>query len=359
MTSQELLACRLQQQQISMHSCTTVGDVVRNMVAMQAQDYPGVRWSLGLRLPGFTEAEVDKALAARAFIRTWAFRGTLHLVSPEDIYTILPLAADRIKQLYARQFRELGLDDKTLLKIRKLFEKALAAGKQLTRGELAELLESKNEETRHHRLNFILQRLSLEGVICHAAKRDKEFTFALLQDWVGPGAAMPKEEALGQLAGRYIQSHGPATTADFAWWSGITLGDARRALESAGKDLVKETIGKETYWLMQNMKAPKPSGELYLLPGFDEYFIAYKNRDLILDPANKKPVMGAGNGILSSTIVHESRIIGTWKRSLIKQQVQIEIKPFDALSKTQHQKIKEKLKQYETFMQIPVLLKNP
>ena len=93
-----------------------------------------------------------------------------------------------------------------------------------------------------------MMRAELDALICSGPRRGKQFTYALLDERAPAGRALAREEALAELAGRYFASHGPASPQDFAWWSGLTVGDARRGIASASPRLVSATVDGKTYW---------------------------------------------------------------------------------------------------------------
>ena len=85
----DLTSRRLANQQLVEPRFTDAASLVRWFGAVQAQDYRGALWALGLRLPGATEADVTRTIAARAIVRTWPMRGTLHFVPAEDARRII------------------------------------------------------------------------------------------------------------------------------------------------------------------------------------------------------------------------------------------------------------------------------
>ncbi len=89
MKTAELAQYRLLNQQLSAPSFKTAAAIVHWMGAMQAQDYAGAKWSIGARLPGSTDASIEKAVANKEIIRTWALRGTWHWVAPADVHWML------------------------------------------------------------------------------------------------------------------------------------------------------------------------------------------------------------------------------------------------------------------------------
>jgi hypothetical protein len=110
MTARDIANFRLVNQQIAQSECKTPGQVVSLLGAIQAQDYPGALWSIGLRLPNATQADVEQAISKRSIVRTWPMRGTLHFVAAEDVRWMLDLLAPRIVASRAARHKELGLD---------------------------------------------------------------------------------------------------------------------------------------------------------------------------------------------------------------------------------------------------------
>ena len=315
----EIASYRLLSQQIACAGANNPEGVVSALGAMQGQDYPGTLWAIGLRLPGATLAQVEKAIADGKIVRTWPMRGTLHLVAAGDIRWMLELLSPRIISGRASRYRELGLDEKTFTRTFKVFEKALAGGKQLTREELFETLLKFRIPVDKQRGYHILSRAGQERVICFAPPRGKQDTFALLDEWVPSSKSLDRDEALVELALRYFTSRGPATVQDFAWWSGLTVSDARAGLYAVAADLVQEKKGGKTYWLPPDLPAvAENKRDFYLLPGFDEYILGYKDRDDVLDPKHAQRICPGGNGMFSPTIIVDGRVAGIWKRRFRK-----------------------------------------
>src|ERR1700722_4804854 len=183
---------RLINQQIAAPSHKKPCDVVAALGAMQAQDFLGALWAIGLRLPHATEAEVKQAIADRTIIRTWPMRGTLHFVAAADVRWMLELLAPRVIASSARRHELFGLDDALIARIKKLIIGALQGSRQLTRDEMYRLLERADVSVTGQRGFHILWRLAHDGVICFGAHRGKQATFALLDEW------LPKTQDLGR-----------------------------------------------------------------------------------------------------------------------------------------------------------------
>jgi hypothetical protein len=324
---------RLATQRLVGRAFRTPADVVRWFGAVQAQDYPGALWAVGLRTTGATEASVEEAVASRAIVRTWPLRGTLHFVAPEDVRWMIAHFAPRTIARAAPRFTQLELDRRTLSRSATVIARALEGGRQLSRPRLYQRLERAGIAVGEGRGLHILWKCAHDGLICFGAREGKQQTFALLDEWLPPTKALDRDEALAEIARRYFASHGPAAVSDFAWWSGLSAADARSALEMARPALRSERIEGAVYWHADG-RGPTSARDLavtshaVLLPPYDEYTVAYRDRGAALDPCHAE---AARNGIFSPTILLKGRIVGTWTRPLVNQRVAVTLKPFAPL----------------------------
>ena len=357
-TARELAIQRLHSQQILNPALKEPGEVVEALGALQAQDFTGVLWSVGLRMPGGTATAIQQAINDRKIIRTWLLRGTLHLVAPGDVRWILNLVSPRIKAGSAGRHRQLGLTGEDFSRSRELVSEELQGGRQLTREELFKSLGKAGISTEGQRGYHLLAMAGLEGLLCFGSRRGRQQTFVLLDEWVPEaGRSFGPGEALARLAERYFTGHGPATLQDFTWWSGLTVSDARAGIKAAGPLLSRVSYGEREYFTGE---APPhdPGGEpgAYLLPGFDEYILGYRDRSVILDPAlADKTVIGA-NGMMLPTIVVDGSVVGTWKRTIGRNAVNIAMKPFVPLNAAHRRQVRAAAEQYGTFMRSPVTI---
>jgi hypothetical protein len=302
--------------------------VVRWMGAIQAQDYLGALWAVGARTTDGHERGVAQALAAGRIVRTWPMRGTIHLVAPEDVRWMLGLLTPRVVQRTQGRLRQLGLDGPTLAASERVLTSALEGGKQLTRQALFTLLESAGIATTGQRGIHILGQLAMAGLLCFGAHAGKQPTFTLLDEWVAPAPALARDEALAALALRYFTSHGPATLDDFCWWSGLTVADAKAGIGLvAGALATVELDGRRYYY--DEAVAADTNRKLFLLPPFDEFLIAYRERGASLDPAHSGRVVPGANGIFHPIVVVDGRVVGTWRRTLRARRVELDVSPFE------------------------------
>ena len=356
MPSLNLAGCRLANQQLAQQRFARPADVIAWLGAVQAQDYTAAKWAVGQRLAAATDAELEQAFAEGAILRTHVMRPTWHFVSPADIRWMLALTAPRVNALCAYYYRTLGLDGTIFARSQKAMVRALEGGRRLTRPELGSVLQRaglvKRDETGMTlRMTHIMLRAELDGVVSSGGRRGKQFTYALLDERAPRGKTRSRSEALAELAIRYFTSHGPATVKDFAWWSGLTAKDAREGLEMVKSKLVSDIAGERTYWMPASL-TPAPNGwrRVHLLPNFDEYIVGYADRRAIFDTAHAQALEGRGNILFSQTIVLDGKIAGTWKRSVAREGLRIDVRLFAPMSAMQARKIAAAGKRYGAFL---------
>jgi hypothetical protein len=352
-----LAAQRLAAQQIARRTFTKPAELVGWMGAIQAQDPLASRWAVGLRLGGAGGAAagakaIETALADGSVLRTHVMRWTWQLVTPTDLHWMLPLVAPRLMARAARRHRELALDARTFRRAEAAFTHALADGAHRTRAELGAALRAAGVAPDGQRLPHLLGHAELQGLICSGAPRAKQATWALLAGRAPrAGTALTRDEALAELARRYFRSRGPASVADFAWWSGLAPVDARAGLAAVAPELTSETIARVTYW--RGRRAPRVSAaalaDAYLLPAFDEYLIAYRDRTAVLSAGDARRI-NAGGGLLAPTIVVGGRVVGTWRRTLGRGLVTIALSLFGKPAPRDRSRIEAAAARYGAFL---------
>lgn len=349
MTVKEISNIRLLSQQIAGTEYRTAKEVVGWMGAMQAQDYPMAKLAIGLRMLNSTDTKVEEAFNKGEIIRTHVMRPTWHFVSADDIHWMLKLTAPRIKSSLKSRHKQLELSGDILRKSNSIIEKALSVEKFLTREELAAEFAKANINTSENRLSHLMFSAELEGLVCSGPVKAKKQTYALLQERVPVTKTFTKDESLAELAKRYFTSHCPATLQDFVWWSGLSLTEARRALELIKSDFISETIGTETYWLTNSFSTEKyDKSSIHLLPAYDEFLISYRNRSASLALVDNRKAV-SDNGLFRPVVVIDGQVSGLWKRTLGKNQVIIDTNFFQPQEKDTHNRIIEKTGKFESF----------
>ncbi len=348
MTSLDIAAQRLNSQRLSHPDLDSPAEVVRWFGAVQAQDYYGSLYALGLRLRQATEATIEQAIAERTIVRTWPMRGTIHYVPAEDLRWMLTLLARRRIPRNRSIYSRVGLSEDDFEQARKVLVRVLGGGKQLTRAEVYEALEkARLKTTPEQRGLHIIGYWAQMGLVCLGARRGRQPTITLLDDWVPDGRSLNGDEALAELARRYFTSHGPATLADFSWWSGLNAADARAGLQAARARLVPQTVDGRTYWSGPAADHPrKPEADIHLLPAWDEFSVAYKDRSALVDPSLGKEI---GYG-LGPSIICNGKLVGRWKRTLDRDEVSIQVELMSPLGRKERAGLTAAADRYGSFI---------
>lgn len=324
-----IAAKRLQSQRITGPKFDTPEEVVRWMGAVQAQDYGQAVWAIALRMKRPSLAAVEKAIADRKILATWPMRGTIHFVPAEDAkWMVETLAYKKAMRLSWHQ-KLLGIDVAMLEKVRQAAAAALAGGKRYTRAQLMELFESNKLPTQNQRGYLYISHLAETGLLCQAPLEGKQQTFVLLDEWVSNSNKMERAEAIAELGKRYFYSHGPATVYDFANWTGLGVTEAKQGLEAVKSLLSAEQYDEKDYWMSKEVAAHlQPPRGTFLLPGFDEFILGYKDRSAVLEAAHMRYIVPGNNGVFKPMIVMDGRIVGTWQRTIKKSAVEVSCSAF-------------------------------
>jgi hypothetical protein len=318
-----------------------VPGLVRAVVGLQAQEAPAARLSLRARsspAAGLTDAAVEAERAeARRLVRTWAMRGTLHLLAAEDAAWLLPLLGPRFVRATRKRRADLGLDEAASQRAVVVIRRALADLGPQTRAELRAHLQRHQLAHAGQALIHAIYQAAFEGVCVYGPDRDGDETFALLDDWAPAARPAPLDEtrAWGELARRYLAAFGPAAPEDLAAWAGVTLGEARLGFEQARTALAEVPFGAQRLYLLKRdaalLAAPRPRAPIVrLLPRFDTYLLGYRSRDLVVDPPYHKRVL-PGGGMLLQTLLVNGRVAGTWQTRRARQGQTLAVSPFEPL----------------------------
>lgn len=343
---------RLYQQRLSGNPMASPEQIVGWLGAVQSQEYAGASWSLGLRVQGATEDAIDCAFDEGAILRTHVMRPTWHFVTPADIRWLLELTAPRVKQASAYVRRQLELDETLLARTNEIIAGALEGGQYLTRAELGAALAEAGVEASGNRLAHIAMWAELDAVICSGPRRGRQFTYALFNKRAPGAARLSRDEALAALARRYFTGHGPATPRDFAWWSGLTLTDAREGVELAAPYLDNGEIDGETVWFSaESPPAAEPCDAAFLLPTFDEYLVGYDGFDNA-----RRAGRDESEVTYYSPLVIGGQVAGSWRRTLRTNAATVEVQLFDPLSAAGTRAVMAATERYGEFLGLPVEL---
>lgn len=317
---------------------------VRAALAIQAQDTRSSRLGVRARSEGLTSADVVRACSQeRSVVRTWAMRGTLHMLCAEDVRWLTALTGPVIAARYAARRAGLGLDADLCERILAAIPGILGDRGPLTRAELMDALIAQGLpiDTTDQAPAHIVVLAANRGVACRGPDRpDEEPTYVRLDDWVDPEPARDRDAALAELARRFARAYGPADARDLAYWSALPAADARRAMALAAP-----------------LPAP-PAGEgpapVCLLPAFDGHLLGHRDRTPLVPPKHAHRLT-SGSWILPSVLI-DGRVAGTWARARAGGGLVVTVTPFTRIPRGARAGLRAEAEDVGRFLGLPATL---
>ncbi|MBS1674293.1 MAG: AlkZ family DNA glycosylase [Actinobacteria bacterium] len=313
-----LLTERLRSHRLTAPTRTPV-DAARHMLAVQGQEFLAGRWALGIRSSGSPAlAAVDRAFDRGQIVRTHAMRGTLHILPASDVRWVLSVTGERQFRQDAAQRRRLGIDDALIARVEAAFRARLADGGR-TRAQLFDDLVGLGVEPGGQRGAHLIYALNVRGILVQGpvVHRDegvsREQLFLLADQWLPDGDA--PEDPLAELFVRYVDGHGPATVADFAWWSGLPVTTAREAVQRGRHRVAEFADGVFVAASRPRRSAGSDDARILALPMFDEYYISYADRSAMASPEAMERIGPGTNGMVRASLLAAGRIGGAWAHS--------------------------------------------
>lgn len=307
-----------------------IAATARRMLALQGQDWRSARWALGARTPGTSADDVAAAFDTGLIVRSWPMRGTIHVVAAEDIGWMQRLTNHRVLAGAPKRREHLGMSDAALDRLVDASTAALAGGAAHDRDSLAEVWTEAGIEWRGNWRYHVIWWLCQNGLaVFGPSAGGGEPRLVLAADWIASPRELDGDAALAELAGRYAAARGPVRAKDLAWWSGLTVRDAKRAISLAHEagDLLPLRLEGAAgvsgeLWAAPATIEDAESGAAAdrlaprwrLLPAFDEHLLGYTDRDAQLAPEHFDRIVPGRNGMFLATAVDDGRVVGTWKR---------------------------------------------
>jgi hypothetical protein len=304
-----------------------VGDpvtVARRLLAVQGQDPRGARLAIRVRTTGLSAADVDHALSQdRSLLITWLNRGTLHLVCSEDYPWLAALTTPQLLTGNARRLAQEGVTPNAAERGVAAIERSLADEGPLTRLQLRDRIAAAGVRTEGQALVHLLMLASLRGLTVRGPMVGRDHAYALVRDWLGRPAPFDRDDALAELARRYLAGHGPASDRDLAKWAGLPLRDVRAGLSAIASELHMRADG-----LLDLARRP-PAAEMpppRLLGCFDPVLLGWASREAIL--GSHQGVVTV-NGLFRPFALVRGVAVATWSISA----GEVALKPFGELGR--------------------------
>ena len=321
-TPRELALLRLVAQRLAGPPAASAPDAVRELLCVQGQDLPGALTSVALRTRDRSLTGARAALDAGEVVRSWPMRGTLHLVPAEELHWLMELCGPRVLAGAAKRRAYLGLTEADTERARELATAALTGGRRLGRAALLERLAEGVDvsgQRGYHLLWYLAQTGTLVLGPTEGGERASDQAFVLLDEWVPAPRRLAGEEALAELARRYLTGHGPASDADLARWAGLTLRDVRTGIAAVREELAAVEVEGRTLLMAPDLPdrlaacRAEVEDAVLLLPGFDEMVLGYADRTCTVPAEFADRIVPGGNGMFRATVLHGGRAVGVWR----------------------------------------------
>jgi hypothetical protein len=332
-------------------------EVVKSLGAVQAQDFAGAKWALGMRTSSATDTDIEREFTDGSIIRTHVLRPTWHFVDPADLRWMLALTAPRVKQAMASYNRKLELDAPIFRRSHTAIAKALQGGRFLTRAELrAVLSRARLGAITPQRMGHLMMEAELDAVICSGPRRGRHFTYALVDERVPATAPIDRDDALSRLTWCYFRTRGPATAHDYSWWSGLSMADVRRGISIAAPDLEAVSMRGAPHWIAGDVR-PSRRASAHLLPNYDEYFIGHRDRSAIGQRLRSVESVTGGNALIAHVIVVDGQLVGGWRLLREGPSAVVKLHVLDRLSAPERKRMLAEIERLATFLGVPVTLR--
>jgi hypothetical protein len=314
-------------------------DVVRDICGLHAQLTASAELTLWARVNRLERDAVSKALwEDRTLVKTWAQRGTLHLLRADELgLWVGAQSALKPRHHVGSWLRHWKLTREQADAMLDAIPVALD-GKQLTREELAAEVERITgigalSDKLKGGFGDLLKPAAFRGDLCFAPSDGQRVRFARPDQWLGPWKPMDAEEATLEVTRRYLARYGPADREDLARWFGITSpAQAGRWLEALGDEAV-EVDGKVMLAADAKAAAKAETGTVRLLPAFDQYVVGSPRGDDDVVPAKHRARVYRPQGWLSPVLLVDGRMAGVWSHESKGDRLVVEIEPFERLSR--------------------------
>jgi hypothetical protein len=320
-----------------------VVEAVRHLLAVQAQDISAFPLALRARVAGLTAADVAAARDARQIVRCWGPRGTLHLISAEDLPWLFPLVRTAPAGSL-RRLRSLGVETDPDEAVRRVAA-ALAGQGPLGKAELGERLAKAGLRAQGQAIVHLAMLAAREGLVVLGPDRGGKATYVHAADWLGrplPTTVRDRDVALRELAHRYRLAHDPAEPADLAAWSGLPLGDADRAWRGTDPALPPRSEAGSVRVVR-------------LAPGYDEYLLGWRTRELSV-PAPYRALIHPGGGIIRAALLVDGKAFGTWRTRRTARRIDITVELFERFPADVPDTLEEEVTDLGRFFGLPARL---
>jgi hypothetical protein len=338
--------------------------ICRDMCGAQAQVMSAAYLQLWTRNHAIRRADVESALwESRTLIKTSLMRQTLHLIPTDEfLLYIAALRPSRFAQAM-RVMDRCGITRDESEALIPLIMQTLSAG-PLSRPAIAAAIRPKaSKRVRFWMENsWSLVRLPVaEGLICYGRGEGNAIVFIRTDHWLPKLKLelMSAREAQCALFRKYLHAYGPATLTDFSHWAGISMQEVKLLRPLLEPELAEIPGDKKSCFLLREdvgvlnrvMKdGPGGTTSIRLLPSFDSYLLAHREKDHLLSAKHYKRVY-RNQGWISPVVLIDGAVAGVWSYKPQNKRLLVGIEPFGKLSKAERAGIKREAERLALFFE--------
>lgn len=321
-------------------------DVVRDVCGVHAQVPSSAELQVWARVKGATPADVRDALwERRSLVRTWVMRGTLHILTAQDLPLYVSALSQHDRWWKGAWLRMIQMNEEELRATLEAIRASLGA-KPLTREQLADKVARRTGARDGARMlsgwGEMLKPAAFQGYLCSGPPRGQSVTFVRPDRWLGQWDVPDPQQAWRVIVHRYLHTYGPASREEFARWWGMQPAPAGRVLNASADELTEVDVeGHRAYLLsddVPSLRRARPSSAVRLVPGFDVYTAGSRPHDSLV-PARHKHLVFRKAGWISPVVLVGGMAAGVWKHSLTGRKVEVTVQAFGRLSADQHRVI--------------------
>ena len=367
MNLRDIAALRMRNQRVSGAHFESAAEVVGWLGCVQSQEYAVAKWSLAQRASGFSDSDVDSLLAQGRILRTHILRPTWHFVLPADIRWMMRLTGPRVAK-YIRPSADISVPSEAVIQ-RALDEirAALSGGQRMTRKQLVDVLKRRGLPPDPRETMPIFMRAELDMVVASGGLQGKVHTYALLDEIAPPSvdqgpAEFDRDWALGELTRRYFTSHGPATVADFVWWSGLTVADTKRGLQVNGAQLETLEVDGSTFWWAGDVGGETFANRsdrgrrVLLMQAYDEYIVAYRPPRNPINVDRLVPASAMQRPPFMHALIADTQGVGWWRRATARAGYVIDVRLARPLKSAELSALEAEVSRHSAFVRTPVVI---
>ncbi len=336
-------------------------EVVTRICGLHAQLMSAAELSVWARVQEVSPTDVKDALwHKRQLVKTWAMRGTLHLLTAREFP--LYVAALSLHSHYRRDswLRYFGITPAELEAIIEGVRTTLD-GSGMTREQLADAIARKTRKPKMRELlgsgwGTLLKPAAFQGHLCFGPSEGQKITFVQPAAWIGAWNQIDPEEALKEILRRYLAAYGPATTDDFARWWGLQPPRAKRLFNSLADEIEAVDVeGRQSWALASTVKQIsklKASRSVRLLPHFDPYVLGTPRKFGGIIPEAHRDRVFRPSAWISPVVLVDGRVEGVWGYEKKRSQVEVKIEMFSPASNTVKGGIEREAKRLGDFFEM-------